>query len=101
MSAAIATTRPVRTCLTCGGDMSATRTELRYETDDVLIIVQNVPASRCIVCDEQYVPGPIGVLIGEKVQEVAQKQRAEADSAVRTRSVTLRTSERLGGLVFA
>lgn len=96
MLAPIATLKPVRTCKTCGESMRPTRGDLRYLHGDFEVIVQNVPMSVCESCGERYVPGSVGLEIGDLVDGIVRYFETKPEmtsAAVRPQSLVLNADQ--------
>lgn len=63
-------------CVVCGGSTRRGETTLEYDFGDIKINVVEVPAAICVDCGEAYVPGVIGVVIGDVVTQFADRLRA-------------------------
>lgn len=90
--------RPFHTqpCPVCKGETRRETIELEYDFGDVRILLQGVPADVCRQCGEQYVPGDIGVWLGEEVERLVARIRAVADEepAILGLSAQARVDER-------
>ena len=76
----------------CRGKVEAITTELRYEFDSVVVVIEGVPAFRCEGRDDDLIPGPLGIALGELAFEIAEQAQtrlaeltAEADEPIETR----------------
>lgn len=45
------------TCFTCKGDMEKSLTTYMTECDGCILIIKNVPCSKCTQCGEEYLNG--------------------------------------------
>ncbi len=87
------------TCSNCGAGMHSSHGELTYKRNDLVVTVQDVPIILCAACGERYVPGPVGVEIGDAVERflrVFEAEVAKADTVARPRSLVMAASERIG-----
>lgn len=72
----------IQPCVLCGEHTERRFTELTYNFARVQIVVRGVPVATCVGCDEEYVPGEIGVWLGDEVAEIASRlQSVLADEA--------------------
>src|SRR5688572_5347170 len=60
-------------CVMCQGETRSGLTDLRYEFGNVTVVVQDVPAVICLACGEEYIDGPLGVMIGDAVAQLAKQ----------------------------
>jgi len=84
------------TCVLCGGATRRTRTSLTFERGDLRVIVENVPVTRCDACDEQYVAGPIGLVLSDDVDRILgalETTLTETGALTRPRSLVVQASE--------
>jgi len=63
-------------CVLCGAPTERRLTELTYTFDRVRIVVRDVPVAVCVGCNEEYVPGEIGVWLGDEVAKIAERLQA-------------------------
>lgn len=73
----------VQPCVLCGEQTTRRLTELTYNFAGVQIVVSGVPVAACEGCDEEFVPGEIGVWLGDGVAKIAarlQSVLAEEDA---------------------
>lgn len=67
----------LKTCRVCGGQTQRELVELRYEFDGFAIVVRGVPAAVCQNCGERYIPGDVGVWLGDYVADIAERVRRD------------------------
>ncbi len=65
-----------RPCVLCGAHTERRLAELTYTFERVRIVVRDVPVAVCVGCDEEYVPGEIGVWLGDEVAKIAERPQA-------------------------
>lgn len=82
-------------CAICSGKTEHKLTDLTFEADDITIVITGVPVAVCLECGEEYVPGPLGVLISDKVAEVADRLRpvVERDDILKSIVITASLSD--------
>ena len=61
----------------CEGDAEEVRTELRFEFESVVVVVEDVPALRCEGREDLLVPGPVGVVLGDLAFAIAEQVQVE------------------------
>lgn len=78
-------------CAACGGTMRRETAELQYDYGDIQLTVRGVPVAVCEHCGERYVPGEIGVLLGEHLERLVVQLRAtlDADAAIQEPRLTV------------
>ncbi len=64
-------------CKNCGGTMRPGAGELTYRRGDMIITVDDVPMSICDSCGERYVPGSVGVALGEDIEDLVHSIEAQ------------------------
>lgn len=87
------------TCSNCGAELHSSHGDLTYTRNDLVVTVQDVPITRCDACGERYVPGPVGVEIGDAVEgflRIFEAEVAKTDTVARPRSLVMAASERIG-----
>lgn len=67
----------LKTCRLCGSQTEQNLVELRYEFDGFAIVVRGVPAAVCKTCGERYIPGDVGVWLGDYVADIAERVRRD------------------------
>ena len=61
----------------CERDAEEVRTELRFEFESALMVIEDVPALRCEGRDDLLVPGPLGVVLGDLAFAIAEQVLVE------------------------
>ena len=85
----------VNPCLQCGGETHRTTITQEFTTDDMTIVIENVPAAVCTQCREEYVPGNVARIIGRLVREIiAAEQRREEQLSLNSRSLRYDAEQR-------
>ena len=70
----------VQPCILCSGATERRLTELTFEFDGVTIVITGVPVAVCSECGEEYIPGPLAVLIGDEVDKLAKQLRSMVEN---------------------
>ncbi|MEA2585985.1 MAG: Antitoxin component of bacterial toxin-antitoxin system, MqsA [Thermomicrobiales bacterium] len=87
----------MKTCVQCRGRVHVTTGELKYQHDDFVVTVTDVPMLVCERCGEQYVHGPLGVELGSLVDALIRQVEATANAnqtIAYPRSLVLQASDR-------
>ena len=95
---------PITACVSCGGATRPTHGELRFQRDDLMVTVQDVPMSVCDQCGERYVPGPVGVALGDQVDSFIQfclAEAAQSGAVAHPRSLVMKASQQVSLLTSA
>ncbi len=97
MSADRIVLQPVKTCLNCQGEMRPELGDLTFERGGLVVTVEQVPVSVCSTCGERYVPGPVGIDIGDMIDKVLRyfEESGSADAVAQPRALVLKASERV------
>lgn len=79
-------------CAVCRSETREGRTDLTYDYGSFKIVVTDVPVIACDECDERYVDGPLGVVIGDIVAEIAEEYGPLVERLTALRGGQVRTS---------
>ncbi|MGI8403190.1 MAG: YgiT-type zinc finger protein [Thermomicrobiales bacterium] len=72
-------------CTACGGETVASTGELIYQMVDYTITVLDVPMKICLDCEERYIPGRVGIIVGDLVANMVEAiERTEISQHVRS-----------------
>ena len=88
-------------CVMCAGETHPGLTDLRYEFGNVTIVVQSVPADICAGCGEAFIDGPLGVMLGDAVAELAEALHRLVEKQGTFSGGTFQTQVAVGKLVPA
>lgn len=79
-------------CILCKGETTREYVELIYTYPRFTIVVKGVPAAVCACCGEQFVPGDVGVWLGDEVATLAAQLQATVAGEDALRDVVLNVS---------
>lgn len=79
-------------CAVCRSETREDHTDLTYDYGTFKIVVTDVPVTTCAECDERYVDGPLGVVIGDIVAEIAEEYGPLVERLAALRGGQVRTS---------
>lgn len=63
-------------CMECAGNMNPETGSIRYDLDDITIVVEGVPMNVCETCGFETIPGVPAMAIDEIVQDFMRLERS-------------------------